>query len=142
MKKSVTFRILLPLLILLMGGYGTGLLANFDSSTNQFPVDASLTINKNHFFQANLLDALVIKQELPASKRTDIKVRVTDNEIDEDEVQASNNQLIPNKYFANFYQSLSSSDRLINFKEISNFQTVFYYLTTYKKFVLFQVFRI
>lgn len=133
---------MLPLIILLVSGYGSVLLANFDGHHGNFSETNTCSINQTNFFQHNLVDDLLIKKEQPLSKRNYIKLRATDNEVDEDEVQTSDNQLVSNNYFANFYRSLSSSDKLINFKETANFQTVFYYLTTYKKYVLFQVFRI
>lgn len=142
MKKKLAFRIMLPLIILLISGYGSVLLANFDGYHDNFSETDGFSINQTNFFQHNLVDAFVIKKEQPFSKRNYIKLRAIDNEVDEDEVDTSDNQLVSNNYFANFYRSLSSSDKLINFKETATFQTVFYYLTTYKKYVLFQVFRI
>ncbi|WP_366182851.1 hypothetical protein [Flavobacterium ovatum] len=142
MKKKLIFRLFAPVLILLLSGYGTALVGNFDGPFKSFAFDTNLNANDRQFFQQNGAGLLTIKKDQPLSNKKNIKLRATDNEVDEDEVDTSDSPLTSNNYFATFYQSVSFGDYLVNFKEKANFKTVFYNLTTYKKYVLFQVFRI
>ncbi|MCG9792537.1 hypothetical protein [Flavobacterium algicola] len=142
MKKKLTFRIFLPLLILLLSGFGKEVFANIDGNFKIFAMDTVFNANNFQVLQQNTSGFSILKKEIPASNKTNIKLRVIDNEVDEDEIHVTDNRLSSNNYFATFYNTRSFSDYLVDFKKVSSFQTVFYYLTTYKKYVLFQVFRI
>lgn len=139
--KNFAFKYILPVLFILFSGYGQ-LYAN--SSQDNI---SSLTMNSErmicfHFEKHQMTPDFFLKLNQSPEENSILKLRATDNEVEEEEVISAKKTIVVNNYFSSFYNILSASDFTSYIKKRVSFHTLLYHFSSCKIFVVYQVFRL
>ncbi|WPR70229.1 hypothetical protein SLW70_09755 [Flavobacterium sp. NG2] len=136
--KNLKIKFFLPFFVILFSGYGqlyahscldkmTSAFVSYENITHETPLKGCF-------------NTLQLSQS--PDKYRNIKLRATDNEVEEEEITSSKKVIVSNNYFSSFYSSLSANDFTSYLKKRAPFYSFFYHFTACKIFVVFQVFRL
>lgn len=115
---------------------GTGLYAS--KSTVNLNQNKTV-LNSGVFLNGN--QSIMISQDHPLAKKNNFKLRTTDNE-EEDDVHSSRKELVVANAFSTFIHAGTLNTYIDTFKKRISFCVNLISFSSYRRYIVFQVFRI
>ncbi len=139
--KNLATKFILPVIVILFSGYSQLCARGSQGNISSLAMNSDKLMHFN-FENNQMIPGLFLKLNQSPEQNSILKLRATDNEVEEEETISAKKGIVANNYFSSYYSTLSTSNFTSYIKKRVPFKTPLYYFSSCKIFVIYQVFRL